>query len=122
MHISKEKMRLYQKTARKRHQQDQKKLESLYLQAWDVARKAASILRTDYGAQRIVVFGSLANKELFHLKSDVDLAVWGLNDSDYFRTVAQLLDIDPTIEIDVVRMETAKKSLQEKIILEGIDL
>ena len=84
-----------------------------------VARKAASILRKDFGVERIVLFGSVANSRLFHSRSDVDLAVWGLDDRVYFRAVGALLGIDPEINVDLVAFETASPAMQETILRDG---
>lgn len=43
--------------------------------------EAATLLKTQFGARRIVLFGSLAHNAWFVSDSDVDLAVEGLNRS-----------------------------------------
>lgn len=50
-------------------------LHSKRRHAWDVARRAAGILREKYGATRVRAFGSILRPERFHACSDVDLAV-----------------------------------------------
>ena len=45
--------------------------------AWFVAERAAQLLREQFGAQRVVVFGSLAHEKGFGRWSDIDLAAWG---------------------------------------------
>ncbi|HEY66354.1 MAG TPA: nucleotidyltransferase domain-containing protein, partial [Caldilineae bacterium] len=44
-----------------------------------IARKAAEMLREEFGAIRVVLFGSLARGGPFDMHSDVDLAAWGLD-------------------------------------------
>jgi hypothetical protein len=46
-----------------------------------------------------------------HARSDIDLAVWGLPEEDYFRAVGDLLDIDPDFEIDLVEIQYAKPTI-----------
>lgn len=58
------------------------------------------------------VFGSLLNEELFHLKSDIDLAVMGLDEKDYYRAQGQLLALDPEFGIDLILMEDVSESLK----------
>jgi predicted nucleotidyltransferase len=49
------------------------------------ARRAAEILRAEFGVQRVILFGSLATGSWFHRRSDIDLAVEGLDATDYWR-------------------------------------
>ena len=84
-----------------------------------VVRKAASILRKQFGVGKIVLFGSVANPRLFHSRSDVDLAVWGLGEGQYFRAVSALLGIDPEINVDLIEFEFASPSMQAVILQNG---
>jgi len=92
------------------------------LRAWSVAKKAAKILKSEFGAEKVIVFGSLIHPNLFHPHSDVDLAVWGLLGRDYYRAVSILLDIDSNISIDLIAFEEARLSVKEVILQEGQDL
>lgn len=84
-----------------------------------VARKAASILRKLFGVEKIVLFGSVTQPSLFHLRSDVDLAVWGLDELLYFRAVGVLQSIDPDIGVDLIEFEFASPRMQETILRDG---
>lgn len=90
--------------------------------AWELARTAAELLKSGYGAKRVAVFGSVAQFKLFHPGSDLDLVVWGLDPGLYFRTVGQLQALDPIIQIDLVMFEEAPESLRGIILKEGVDL
>lgn len=92
------------------------------LRAWRLARKAAKLLKTEFGVTKVVVFGSLLHPALFHSKSDVDLAVWGMDDKKYYRAVSLLLDITPAISVDLICVEDARPSLREVIEKEGREL
>ncbi len=92
------------------------------LRAWRVARKAAKILKAEFGAEKVTVFGSLMHPVLFHSRSDVDLAVWGLVGRAYYRAISVLLDIDPSISIDLIAFEEARPSVREVILKEGREL
>lgn len=87
--------------------------------AWQVARKATRILRAEFGVKEIMVFGSLLHLTLFHDRSDVDLAVWGLSGRAYFQAVSVLLDIEPSISVDLIAFEEARPALQAAILQEG---
>ena len=56
-----------------------------------------------------------------HERSDIDLAVWGLPTDDYFRALAELLDIDPEFEVDLVEIQHAKPHI-EQAIQSGVEL
>lgn len=87
--------------------------------AWTVARQAVEVLKRDFGAARVWLFGSLLQPQDFHERSDVDLAVEGLDERNYLRAVARLLDLDPSIAVDVVEMEHARPELREMILREA---
>jgi predicted nucleotidyltransferase len=89
--------------------------EARFQQAWEVAKRGASILKKDFGAKKVILFGSATQPHLFHLRSDVDLAVWGLAERDYFRAVGILQSLEPTIEVDLILAEEASPRLTESI-------
>jgi predicted nucleotidyltransferase len=90
--------------------------------AHQVARRAAAFLKSKFSAVRVILFGSVINSDLFHRRSDVDLAVWGINDHDYFRAVGMLQSLDPEFSIDLIIFEEASDSLQMKILNEGTEV
>ena len=55
--------------------------------AWRMARDAADLLREQFGATRVVAFGSLAHRETFTLWSDIDLAAWGIPPGKFYPAV-----------------------------------
>lgn len=120
MPISEEEMAEYKATARERQLIDRERLSARYRRAWDLARQAAKILRDRYGVTRVVVFGSLVKEELFHNRSDIDLAVWGMAEKEYYRAVAHLLTLDQEIGIDLIMVEAAPAPLRKRIEDEGV--
>lgn len=66
-----------------------------------------------------MVFGSLIHPALFHERSDVDLAVWGLRGREYYRAASVLLDIEPSISIDLIAFEDARSGVQDVILKDG---
>ncbi len=111
-------MQKYMQAARTRSQARQKALAARLTQAWEVARRAAALLKEQYGATRVAVFGSL-NPALFHRRSDLDLAVWGLDEKDYYCAVASLLSLAPQIEVDLIEVERTRPALRAVIEREG---
>ncbi len=90
-------------------------------QGLEVAHKCAGILKQEFGAERVVLFGSMLNPERVTWRSDIDLAVWGLPEVDYFRAVGRVLDVDPNFSVDLVEVQHARPSILEGI-HEGIEL
>jgi uncharacterized protein len=120
--VTSEEMAVYRTTARQRWEKQRHALNARRMDAWETAARAATLLKKQYGVNRVILFGSLARTELFSVHSDIDLIVWGLDEHIYYRAVSQLLDLDPQISIDLVRAEDATASLLEVIKTEGICL
>lgn len=110
----------YRKTARKLHQAQKMRLEARREKALALAQLAARILKDEFGASKVVVFGSVIRPEQFHWGSDIDLAVWDIQ--QYFRAVARLLDLDPDFTFDLVPIEDAKPGIIKVIQEEGMEL
>lgn len=79
----------------------------------EAARKGAALLY-DNGAQKVWVFGSIADGRPQDERSDIDLAVEGLPSHLFFRMVGQLLNVLPC-SVDLVEMETVSPSLRQNI-------
>jgi len=122
LNISSEKMAKFRATYRKRQALARKKLDERFELAWETARRGAELLRSEFQVEKVVVFGSLTNRELFHIRSDIDLAVWGLPDKLYFRALGAVLDMSPEFLVDLVPFIDASDSLRRTIETEGIEL
>ncbi len=122
MNLPEEKWLEYRRGAQERRRRRRQTLAKRRERAWHVAREAARILKEEFGASRVVVFGSLLNERFFHLRSDVDLAVWGLDPALYLKALGRLLSLDPAIPVDLIEAEHAPPALQERIQKEGLDL
>ncbi len=119
LNLTPEQMAGYRAGARRREQQRAQALAARRERAWDVARRGAQMLKEQFGAARVAVFGSVLRPEVFFERSDVDLAVWGLDERLYLRAVSRLLDLDPEISVDLVEVEFASPRLREAIEQEG---
>ncbi|MBV6393282.1 MAG: hypothetical protein KPEEDBHJ_02522 [Anaerolineales bacterium] len=115
LHLTPAELEVYRRAALVPVKRARSEIRARRLRAWRAARKAAKILKTEFGAKRVAVFGSLIHPALFHEKSDIDLAVWGLDGRTYFKAVSVLLDIDPVISVDLVAMEDARPALRKRI-------
>ena len=120
MRVTEEEMKLYRATAQRRWAKERQQLTERHQRAWMLTSRAAALLKEQFGVRKVVVFGSLVREDLFHPQSDVDLAVWGLDERRYYRLVAQLLALDPGIKIDLVMIEDAPITLRTRIEHEGV--
>jgi len=92
------------------------------IQAWNIARQAARLLRERFHATRVVVFGSLLHEKRFHEWSDIDLAAWGIPAEQTFRAIGAVMDLDRTFEVNLVDVNACPPSLLASIEQEGKDL
>ena len=90
--------------------------------AWKVARTAARLLRRDFGASRVVAFGSLTRQEWFTRWSDIDLAAWGIPADRFYHAVAIVTGLSEEFEIDLLDAEDCSPAVQEQIEAEGINV
>lgn len=120
--VTAEEMAVYRATARRRLTQAKHDVEGKKIHAMQTARRVASVLKQDYGARRVVLYGSLARDRGFHSRSDVDLAAWGLEETLFYRIVSRLLDLDSAVEINLVMGEGVSPGLLTTIEREGIEL
>ena len=83
------------------------------------ARKAANLLRREFGANEVFVFGSLARRGGFTPWSDVDLAAFGIPPTRFFEAVGAVTGLSSEFKIDLIDIETCPDSLREAIETEG---
>jgi uncharacterized protein len=130
MSLTDEQMAIYRAAAQTRQQQKRDRLWQRQHLGMAVAHQARDLLKQNFRVDRVVLFGSMrfacegAEVALAHIhdRSDVDLAVWGLNPQDYFRAVGQLLALHPDITVDLVEIETAPPRLRCAIESTGVPL
>ncbi len=76
-------------------------------------------LVAQYGARRVVLFGSLAWPDRFGPDSDIDLLVWGLETDDPWQVEWDLGTLTDDVRIDLVPAEWADDGLPEWANLQG---
>ena len=64
LELTTEEIDTYRAAARRRQEQEQRELACREEQAWELARHAAALLRREFGATRVMVFGSLVHINL----------------------------------------------------------
>jgi len=90
--------------------------------AWETARKAAQLLKEQYGAHRVRVFGSLVHEGTFHPDSDIDLAVEGLKPSDYWAALTSVMFLDDQVSVEMVDRATCRSEIWAAVEREGIEV
>jgi len=113
----------YRDTMRRRGEQARREQEERRHRARETARRVAEYLRRTYDADRVALFGSIAEEEVpLSSRSDIDVAVWGLDSADYFEAVARVQDEAAPFQVDLVRIEQCPESLREVIQREGREI
>ena len=90
--------------------------------AWGLAHRAARLLREEFGATRVIAFGSLAHGAWFEPRSDIDLAVEGIPVEAFWRAWCALDRLGSTVAIDLVAIESAPERLLDEIAHQGVAL
>lgn len=90
--------------------------------AWEVARKASTILKERFGATRVLVFGSLAHGAWFTPRSDIDLWVDGIPVEKFFHAEADVEAVATGYKVDLVDSRECSPELLEQVEEEGVEL
>jgi predicted nucleotidyltransferase len=97
-------------------------IEDRWRQAQHLAQQAARALRDEFGASRVLLFGSAAQRPRFTLWSDVDLAAEGLPAERFYAAVAFVTGLSENIQIDLVDMDQCSQTLRTAIERESVEL
>ena len=95
-------------------------LEILSKQAWKKAKSAVKLIREDFGASKVILYGSLVAGH-FKDGSDIDLLVVGFNGS-FWNMYIQVEEIVSPIPISVICQEDASKSLIMEAYAKGVEM
>lgn len=103
----------------KRVKKDKKELEKKRRKAIKEAEKAARILKEEFQAEKVWLFGSLADKEKFWEKSDIDLAASGIPPEKFYKAMGYITRKTEGFQIDLVDIDDCRKSLRKAIKEDG---
>ena len=120
--ISAADMAVYKKSARLREAYQRQANIERRTAAWIIARQAAALLKAEFGAESVLVYGSVVHGHWFGPDSDIDLAVVGLPPEKFWRAWAALDPLSGDFVINLVAMETVTATLQTMIEREGVAL
>ncbi|MGC1309097.1 MAG: nucleotidyltransferase domain-containing protein [Phormidesmis sp.] len=120
--ISSDKFRSY--VAHRQRQKDdmRSRLQKRHQAGLTQAKALADILKSEFGATKVVLFGSMLSVNDIHMGSDIDLAVWNLPTKAYFIALSRLMTDVEEFSIDLVRIEEAPPSLSAYILNQGLTL
>jgi predicted nucleotidyltransferase len=104
---------------RRRRAQQSAEIAERRRRALALARKAAQLLKSDFGAKEVILFGSLASRLGFTQWSDIDLASRGIPSEHYLTAMDTVLHLDPEFKIDLVELESCSPALFKSIEEEG---
>jgi predicted nucleotidyltransferase len=122
MAIPAEKIVTYREGLRRRLSRPLTETEQIELDKARVeAERLAQRLVKEYGAKRVLLFGSVARQRPLRPDSDIDLAVEGMPSETYYRIVGDLCTNSGRL-VDLVQLERVRPSVKRIILLEGIIL
>ena len=90
--------------------------------AWQMAHAAAKLLREDFGATRVVVFGSLAHGAWFGAWSDIDMVAWGIPADQFYKAVAAVTGVSSDFKVDLIDPDVCRSAVRQSIESEGVEL
>lgn len=95
----------------------EKKKEARRIRLLRKVKNALGRIRKDLYFKEAYIFGSILKPGRFYNDSDIDIAVNGLKDKDFFLFMARLSDMAGE-DVDVLQLE--KHRLKDKIMKEGL--
>lgn len=122
--LSPEQWREYRTAEVLRHRQKGRSdtLEARWRSAYQLARSAAELLRSEFGADKVILFGSLAHQHWFTDRSDVDLAAWGIPPDRFFQAVAAVTGLSLDFQVGLVDPDSCNPALRAALEQEGVEL
>lgn len=97
-------------------------LEDRRVCALGKAKECAEVLKKEFGAKRIILYGSVLHPDIFTWHSDIDLAVEGIKESEFYYAGARVEAVAGDIPVDLTPLEDAKPYILESIEEEGVIL
>jgi predicted nucleotidyltransferase len=94
-------------------------LENRRQAALSAAHRCTQILKQDFGAEEVIVFGSLRGDSPWHDRSDLDLAIRGLSGQDIGKAYLRLEKVVPSwLAFDLVDVDQAPDHIRAQILQE----
>jgi uncharacterized protein len=122
MAIDEAKLAEYRLTWQKHEEERRQAILERQKRAHQAARSAAVILREQFGATRVRLFGSLLYPQSFHKHSDIDLAAEGMDDTLILKAWCAVSATAPEFEFDLVTPDECRPEIWSSMESEGIEL
>jgi predicted nucleotidyltransferase len=87
-----------------------------------LVRQAAQVLKTRFGAKRVILLGSMVRPDRFTPQSDVDVVVEGLRADAYWEAWRVVEEIVQDRPVDLIDLDGATESMRRSVERYGIDL
>lgn len=92
-------------------------LEARRQAAIAAAQRCSEILKQDFGADEVILFGSLRGDTPWHDQSDLDLAIRGLSSQDISKAYLRLEKVvPPWLAFDLVDIDTVPDHIRTQIL------
>jgi len=113
----------YIKAWKKRLEEERKRMEERRRSAQSWAQRIASMLREDFGAKEVWLFGSVLWEGRFSKNSDIDLAVRGIPPSRYIEALVESEKLTGhEFQVDIVPLEDCHPVIRRRVEKEGVRL
>lgn len=93
-----------------------------YEKALKDAKVIADILKEQFGATEVRVFGSLSDRTRFSSLSDIDIAEKGIPPEKFYAAYGAITRGISEFKIDLVDMDDCKETIKKEIIKNGVIL
>ena len=94
----------------------------IYEIAWEEAKKAGALLKKEFGASKVIVFGSLTDSSMFDANSDIDLAATGIPDEKFYAAVGAITSLITAFKVDLVDLDDCRDYMKKEIKKVGIEI
>ena len=84
------------------------------------AKEIARILKEQFGATEVRIFGSLSDEARFTSISDIDIAEKGIRPEKFYAAYAAITRGCSEFKIDLVDMDDCKESIKKEILKNGV--
>lgn len=99
-----------------------REIECIRSKAVEKAKKVAILLKEKFGAQRVILFGSLCRKAYLHKRSDIDLLVEGIKTADILKAGFEAWIVADPFDVDIIPVEIAEEKIIKIAYEEGTEL
>jgi uncharacterized protein len=93
-----------------------------YARAQKTAKAAADFLKAKYNANKVFIFGSLADVDYFNKWSDIDLAAEGIQPHSFYKAVADVINFSQEFDIDLIDLNHCKQGIRDSVESYGLEI